>query len=81
MYWNGKGSERFIRPIRWLVALLGEHVVPFEIAGRHRRQHHPRAIASSEAAIPVTIANFEQQLETNGVILSAAKRRDKIVEE
>ena len=33
MYWNGKGSERFIRPIRWLVALLGNAVVPFEIAG------------------------------------------------
>jgi glycyl-tRNA synthetase beta chain len=29
MYWNGKGSERFIRPIRWIVALFGESVVPF----------------------------------------------------
>ena len=33
MYWTGKGGPRFIRPIRWLVALLGEEVVPFEIAG------------------------------------------------
>ena len=33
MYWNGKGSERFIRPIRWIVALLGYDVVPFEVAG------------------------------------------------
>ncbi len=33
MVWNGKGTERFIRPIRWLVALLGDAVVPFEIAG------------------------------------------------
>ena len=33
MYWNGKGTERFIRPIRWLVALLGDAVVPFEIGG------------------------------------------------
>ena len=33
MYWNGKGTERFIRPIRWIVALLGDAVVPFEIAG------------------------------------------------
>ncbi len=33
MVWNGKGTERFIRPIRWLVALLGDAVVPFEIGG------------------------------------------------
>ena len=33
MYWTGKGGPRFIRPIRWLVCLLGEQVVPFEVAG------------------------------------------------
>src|SRR5689334_20306722 len=33
MYWTGKGGVRFIRPIRWIVALLGGNVVPFEIAG------------------------------------------------
>jgi glycyl-tRNA synthetase beta chain len=33
MVWNGKGAERFIRPIRWLVALLGDTVVPFELGG------------------------------------------------
>jgi glycyl-tRNA synthetase beta chain len=33
MYWTGKGGPRFIRPIRWLVALLGDQIVPFEVAG------------------------------------------------
>ena len=33
MYWTGKGGPRFIRPIRWIVALLGEDIVPFELAG------------------------------------------------
>ena len=33
MYWTGKNGPRFIRPIRWLVALIGDEVVPFEIAG------------------------------------------------
>ena len=33
MYWTGKGGPRFIRPIRWIVALLQDEVVPFEIAG------------------------------------------------
>ncbi len=37
MYWVGKTGVRFVRPIRWLLALLGEgkqaRVLPFEIAG------------------------------------------------
>jgi glycyl-tRNA synthetase beta chain len=37
MYWVAKSGPRFVRPIRWLLALLGEgkqaKVVPFEIAG------------------------------------------------
>ena len=33
MYWTGKNGPRFIRPVRWLLALLGEDIVPFEIAG------------------------------------------------
>ena len=41
MYWNGKGSERFIRPIRWLMALLGDAVVPFEIGRRPFRATRP----------------------------------------
>jgi glycyl-tRNA synthetase beta chain len=79
MYWNGKGTERFIRPIRWIVALFGDSVVPFDLAGLHAgnvTQGH-RLLGKSE--IPVTIANFEQQLKANGVILSASKRRDKIL--
>lgn len=37
MYWTEKAGPRFIRPIRWILALLGEgpkaRVVPFKIAG------------------------------------------------
>ena len=33
MYWTGKGGPRFIRPIRWIVALLGDESIPFELAG------------------------------------------------
>ena len=43
MYWTGgKTGPRFIRPIRWIVALLGDQVIPFEIARREERQHHAR---------------------------------------
>ena len=33
MYWRGKSAERFVRPVRWLVSLLDEEVVPVEFAG------------------------------------------------
>ncbi len=78
MYWTGKGGFRFIRPIRWLVALLGDQVVPFEIAGvksgNLTRGH--RRLGKSE--IPITIANYEQSLAENGVVLSAEARRKRI---
>ena len=78
MYWTGKSGPRFIRPIRWIVALLGEEIVPFEIAGvrsgaltsGHRR------LGAREIAI--TTADYERRLRDHYVILSAEERRDKI---
>src|SRR5271165_5597525 len=78
MYWNGKGTERFIRPIRWLVALLGESVVPFEIAGVKSGNTSTGHRLLGKPAVSVTIADFDQELRANGVILSAEQRRQKI---
>jgi glycyl-tRNA synthetase beta chain len=33
MYWRAGKPERFVRPLRWLVALLDSTIVPLEIAG------------------------------------------------
>ena len=33
MYWRAGKPERFVRPVRWMVALLGERVVPLEFGG------------------------------------------------
>ena len=33
MYWREGKPERFVRPLRWMVALLGDQVVPLEYAG------------------------------------------------
>ena len=78
MYWTGKSGPRFIRPIRWLVALLGEEIVPFELAGvrsdaltaGHRR------LGAKE--VVVSTADYEQRLRDHYVILSAEARRTKI---
>lgn len=78
MYWNGKGSERFIRPIRWIVALLGYDVVPFEVAGvRSGNITRGHRLLGSQS-IETGISTFEDQLEANGVILSANDRRARI---
>jgi glycyl-tRNA synthetase beta chain len=79
MYWTGKGGPRFIRPIRWIVALLGSDIVPFELAGvrsgaltsGHRR------LGAKE--IVVTTEDYEQRLRDHYVILSAEERRQRIM--
>ena len=79
MYWTGKGGVRFIRPIRWIVALLGDNVVPFEVAevesGRTTCGHR---ILGSKESIEVTIENYEDRLRENGVVVRAADRRARI---
>ena len=79
MYWTGKGGVRFIRPIRWIVALLGDNVVPFDVAdvesGRTTCGHR---ILGAKESIEVTIENYEQKLRENGVIVRAAERRARI---
>jgi glycyl-tRNA synthetase beta chain len=81
MYWTGKGGPRFIRPIRWIVALLGDDVVPFELAGVRSgnvSSGHRRLSRDRQGAVPVTIENYEQSLRENFVILSTTDRRKKI---
>ncbi|MBV9573569.1 MAG: glycine--tRNA ligase subunit beta, partial [Acidobacteriales bacterium] len=59
MYWR-KASERFVRPVRWLVAMLDRQVLPLEFAGivasdvsrGHRiLAHHPVKIPSAAAYV------------------------------
>ena len=78
MYWNGKGTQRFIRPIRWTVALLGNAVVPFEIAGVQSGSATAGHRILGKPSVLVTVNDFDEQLRTNGVILSADERKAKI---
>jgi glycyl-tRNA synthetase beta chain len=79
MYWTEKSHVRFIRPIRWIVALLGENVVPFEVAGvESGRATGGHRILGSKASIEVTIDNYERKLRENFVLVHAAERSEKI---
>ena len=78
MVWRGKGTERFIRPIRWLVALLGENIVPFALGDVKSGNTTVGHRVLGKPSIPVTCASFRQSLAANGVILSAEERRARI---
>lgn len=83
MFWiGGKTGPRFIRPIRWIVGLVDDVVIPLEIAGvKSGNVTRGHRILGSKSPIPVTIANYESELRKNFVMLSAAERRAKIEKE
>jgi glycyl-tRNA synthetase beta chain len=80
MYWTGKNGPRFIRPIRWIVALLGSEVIDFKIGGVSSGNVTRGHRILGAARIPVTIENYEQKLRENFVILSAKERETRIRE-
>lgn len=78
MLWPGKGGARFIRPIRWVVALLDNKVIPFEIADVKSGNESSGHRKLGKYRFPVTYENFEEKLRENYVILSAEERRKRI---
>jgi glycyl-tRNA synthetase beta chain len=80
MYWTAKGGARFIRPIRWLVALFENRVVKFEIGGVESGNvsYGHRRLSRSKKGFRVTIANYELKLRDNFVLVRAGDRRERI---
>ena len=79
MRWNHTNAA-FSRPIRWLLALLGEVVIPFEYAGlrssnitRGLRFHEPEMIAIKSPP------DYFTALEMQGIILDVAARKQAIL--
>jgi glycyl-tRNA synthetase len=77
---NG-GSVAFSRPIRWLVALLGESVVPFEYAGLRsgRVTRGLRPYGSPEIEIPSADRYFSL-IKKAGILLDVEARKSAIAD-
>ncbi len=75
-------DKRFARPIRWLVALLGETVIPLEIAGVHsgRLSRGHRFLGSQGVEIRQP-AEYLSALEANYVIADQNRRKAMIWEQ
>jgi len=79
MYWTGKGGVKFIRPIRWIVALLDDQLIPFEIAGvKSGNTTRGHRILGSKTPLLVGINNYASVLEDNFVIVSTEERKERI---
>jgi glycyl-tRNA synthetase len=81
MRWNASGVA-FSRPIRWLLALLGEQVVPFSYAGlqsdcktRGLRFHTPEVIEVH------SVADYFTALSSQGIMLDPAERRAAVADQ
>jgi glycyl-tRNA synthetase len=79
MRWNDRKLS-FTRPVRWLVALLGEEIVPVAAssltAGRTTRVH--RTATTPVVDVP-TAAGYLDFLRSHGIVASVTARREEIV--
>ncbi len=79
MHW-GSLDFKFIRPIRWIVALFGGEVIPFEVAnvqaGKISRGH--RVLSAGDFEID-SADDYVSACEKNFVIVDQNQRRDMIV--
>jgi glycyl-tRNA synthetase beta chain len=80
MYWRAGKPERFVRPVRWVVALMDAEVVPLEIAGivagNASRGHR---VLHGEAPVVIAAANaYKEALRAAYVICDVAERREII---
>lgn len=79
----GSGSARFIRPVRWIVALLGEELIPVGFAGctsdRHTFGH--RFLGASGVPIPVASADEYDHAAKHGMFVYDQAERARIIRE
>ncbi|MBL7575180.1 glycyl-tRNA synthetase beta chain [Peptoniphilus asaccharolyticus DSM 20463] len=78
MKWGGK-AIKFARPIRWVVSILNDEVVPFEFEGItvSNVTYGHRFLGKGDIVVD-HVDNYEKLLEENYVILDQDRRRDII---
>jgi glycyl-tRNA synthetase beta chain len=79
MYWRAGKPERFVRPVRWIVALLDGEIIPLEFAGikagNHSRGH--RILGPAQVAI-ASPSRYSETMQGAHVTVLSADREYKI---
>ena len=80
MYWRAGRPERFVRPVRWLVALLGSEVVPVSFGGYEAGAvtYGHRVLFGDQAISLTAPAEYEEALRTGFVVADVEVRRQRI---
>ncbi|MBB5342656.1 glycine--tRNA ligase subunit beta [Tunturibacter empetritectus] len=80
MYWRAGRPERFVRPVRWMVAMLGEKTVPVEfggyVAGSVTYGH--RVLFGEQAIVLKAPGEYEDALLGGFVVADVEVRRQRI---
>ena len=80
MYWRAGKPERFVRPVKWLLALLDHSIVPVEFAGVHAENlTYGHRVLHGDAAVTVEHAgDYLGVLEAAFVTADVTLRRHRI---
>jgi glycyl-tRNA synthetase beta chain len=80
MYWRAGKPERFVRPVRWMIALLGDKVVPVEFGGKTAGAvTYGHRVLFGDVAIKLEApAKYEEALRDAYVIADVETRRQNI---
>lgn len=79
MYWTRADTPRFIRPIRWIVAILDGAAIPFSFADVRsgNRTNGHRFLGKKRISV-ISARDYETRLKTNFVLCRPVARRKKI---
>jgi glycyl-tRNA synthetase beta chain len=80
MYWRGAKPERFVRPVRWVVAMLDSDVVPVEIAGiaAGNTSRGQRVLHGDKPVVIGEAKSYADTLRGASVVVDVAERRQII---
>jgi glycyl-tRNA synthetase beta chain len=80
MYWRQGKPERFVRPVRWMLALLGDSVVPVSFGGYEAGAvtYGHRVLFGEEAIALKAPGEYEDALLGGFVIADVEVRRQRI---
>jgi len=81
MRW-GRGSLRFVRPVKWFLALYNDMLIPFEIEGiKAEGKTYGHRFLSENPLYIDSIENYKNILENAFVIIEQEKRKKLITEQ
>ena len=80
MYWRAGRPERFVRPVRWMAALLGNAIVPVEFGGyvADRVTFGHRVLFGNAAMVLEAPGEYEEALRKGFVVADVEARRQRI---